>query len=220
MKYGEMSRPTLRRSGHQKKKKTARIRHVSETPKYAGYRATDVEPDRTYQHRKAQRTTALTFYRSSRPPKGQPNAGVRPVQTALPTDSGEQVESVRNPSALSAYRRHKMPGVPLASPGARLRNKLSSHHINTSRRSERTHGSSAFFQSEQAELSRQWVMSFTVAVSSKHRKREIGRNCVLIDYDYRDATSFAGMRAAQTPCQILFCNLLILDRKMSSKVPK
>ena len=113
MKYGEMSRPTLRRSGHQKKKKTARMRHVSETPKYAGYRATDVEPDRINQHRKAQRTTALTFYRSSCPPKGQPSAGVsQAVQTALPTETPEsrsRASGTTNLSAFRAYRRHEPP---------------------------------------------------------------------------------------------------------------
>jgi len=62
-------------------------------------------------------------------------------------------------------------------------------------------------------------MSFTVAVSSKLRKQEIG---TVFCYDYRDATSSAGMRAAQTPFRPnpFSAILLILDRKISSKVPK
>ena len=67
-------------------------------------------------------------------------------------------------------------------------------------------------------------MSFTVAVSSKHRKREIGTE-VLYCYDYRDATSSAGMRAKNCSPSGFRPNpfsaiLLILDRKISSKVPK
>lgn len=125
---------------------------------YAGYRTTAADPDRTYQHHKAQRTPALTFYRRSRPPKGQPSAGVsQAVQPALPTETPESRSSVgeNEPVGLPRLSTPRTTGKSLPISGACLRNKLSSRHISNSRRSKRTHGSSAFFQSEQAELSRQ-----------------------------------------------------------------
>lgn len=145
-----MSRPARMRSGHQKKQKTARHVMCWKRRIYAGYRTTAADPDRTYQHHKAQRTPALTFYRRSRPPKGQPSAGVsQAVQPALPTETPESRSSVgeNEPVGLPRLSTPRTTGKSLPISGACLRNKLSSSH-STSRRSKRTHGSSAFFQSE------------------------------------------------------------------------